>query len=96
MPDSCHGSGTEVRTILLMIFSLFPDLGVLDALSLLYCTALVALAHFPFYARLSLGPRHLSPILKSEAQHVAAALLLVKKPLNQSLQSRFALCQAYF
>jgi hypothetical protein len=36
------------------------------------------------------------PILKSEAEHVPAALLLAKKPLNLSFESRFALRQAYF
>jgi hypothetical protein len=78
MPDSCHGSGTEVRTILLMIFSLFPALGVLDARSLLYCTSLIAFGHFSCTRGSALGPRHLSAMLK----HVAA-LLLVQKPPNQ-------------
>src|ERR1700733_13477486 len=36
------------------------------------------------------------PILSSEALHVAAALLLVKKPLNQLFQSRSAFRQAHF
>ena len=35
-------------------------------------------------------------ILKSRSKHVAAALLLVKKPLNQLFQSRFASRQAHF
>ncbi len=33
--------------------------------------------------------------LELRCQHVAAALLLVKKPLNQSFQSRFALRKAH-
>src|ERR1700722_5265559 len=35
-------------------------------------------------------------ILESGSKHVSAALLLVKKPLNQLFQSRFALRQAHF
>ena len=36
------------------------------------------------------------PIVKSGSSHVAAALLLVKKPLNQLFQGRPALRQAGF
>ena len=54
MPGACHGSGTEARAILLMIFSRFFALAVLDTYS--------AILHFPRYAGsfpLGLGPRHL-------------------------------------
>jgi hypothetical protein len=66
MPGSWSGSGTEARAILLMIFSRYFAVAVLDTYSLLYCTSLVTLAHFPsaldrdiFYPILRSGHRTL-------------------------------------
>src|ERR1700740_478257 len=48
--------------------------------------------HGPFSKEHCAAP----PILSSEALHVAAARLLVKKPLDQSFESRSAFRQAHF
>jgi hypothetical protein len=66
----------------------------IPAINPISCTALrTCLAIMGFSPK---NIRAARAILKPRAQHATAALLLVKKPLNQSLQVCFALRQAHF